>query len=229
MDVCGWRGEIIMYALEVIQQELHEDIARFGRITYVKKGEILMRPEECMEHFFIILEGRVKISQINFENGKEQILYLLAKGDMYDIISLLDGKLHENVAMALDDVKLLVFPIELFREWIETKPSFNKLFFPYVAKQLRDVETLATDLSLYDTTTRLVKLIARNIEQQGDKQTLKLINNLSHDELANLIGTVRKVLNRNLQALKKEGLIDIKRKEIRIKDSQNLLEHLPEE
>ncbi len=218
-----------MYALEVIQQELHEDIARFGRITYVKKGEILMRPEECMEHFFIILEGRVKISQINFENGKEQILYLLAKGDMYDIISLLDGKLHENVAMALDDVKLLVFPIELFREWIETKPSFNKLFFPYVAKQLRDVETLATDLSLYDTTTRLVKLIARNIEQQGDKQTLKLINNLSHDELANLIGTVRKVLNRNLQALKKEGLIDIKRKEIRIKDSQNLLEHLPEE
>jgi len=218
-----------MYALEKIQQELHEDITRFGRITYIKKGEILMRPEECLEHFFIILEGRVKISQINFANGKEQILYLLSKGDMYDIISLLDGKLHENVVMALDDVKLLVFPIELFREWIETKPSFNKLFFPYVAKQLRDVETLATDLSLYDTTTRLVKLIARNIDQEGDKQTLKLINNLSHDELASLIGTVRKVLNRNLQALKKEGLIDIKRKEIHIKDSQNLLEHLPTE
>jgi len=216
-----------VYALEVIQQELHEDIAHFGRITYIKKGEILMRPEECLEHFFIILEGRVKISQINFENGKEQILYLLSKGDMYDIISLLDGKLHENVVMALDDVKLLVFPIELFRKWIETKPSFNKLFFPYVAKQLRDVETLATDLSLYDTTTRLVKLIARNLDQEGDKQTLKLINNLSHDELASLVGTVRKVLNRNLQALKKEGLIDIKRKEIHIKDSQNLLEHLP--
>jgi CRP-like cAMP-binding protein len=218
-----------MYALDVIQQELHEDIARFGRVSFVKKGEVLMRPEECLEHFFVILEGRVKVSQINFENGKEQILYLLSKGDMYDVVTLLDGQSHENVAMALDDVKLLVFPIELFRGWIETKPSFNKLFLPYVAKQLRDVETLASDLSLYDTTTRLIKLIARNIEQQGDTQTLKLINNLSHDELASLIGTVRKVLNRNLQSLKKEGLIDIKRKEIRIKDSQNLLEHLPEE
>ncbi|AFL67754.1 Crp/Fnr family transcriptional regulator [Sulfurospirillum barnesii] len=216
-----------MYALEVIQQELHEDIARFGRVSFVKKGEVLMRPEECLEHFFVLLEGRVKISQINFENGKEQILYLLSKGDMYDVVSLLDGKMHENMAMALDDVKLLVFPIELFREWIETKPSFNKLFFPYVAKQLREMENLASDLSLYDTTTRLVKLIAKNIEKEGDKQTLKLINNLSHDELANLIGTVRKVLNRNLQSLKKEGLIDIKRKEIYIKDSQNLLEHLP--
>jgi len=182
-----------------------------------------------MEHFFVILEGRVKISQINFENGKEQILYLLTNGDMYDIITLLDAKVHENVAMALDDVKLLVFPIELFREWIETKPSFNKLFLPYVAKQLRDVETLASDLSLYDTTTRLVKLIAKNIEKQGDQQTLKLINNLSHEELASLVGTVRKVLNRNLQTLKKQGLIDVKRKEIFIKDSQNLLEHLPEE
>ena len=112
-----------MYALEVIQQELKEDIERFGRVVHVSKGEILMRPEECMEHFFVILEGRVKISQINFENGKEQILYLLSKGDMYDIITLLDAKVHENVAMALDDVTLLVFPIELFREWIETKPS----------------------------------------------------------------------------------------------------------
>ena len=216
-----------MYALDVIQEELHDDITRFGRVSFVKKGDTLMRPEECLEHFFVILEGRVKISQINFENGKEQILYLLSKGDMYDVVSLLDGKPHENIAMALDDVKLLVFPIELFREWIETKPSFNRLFFPYVAKQLRNVENLASDLSLYDTTTRLVKLIARNIEQEGDKQTLKLINNLSHEELANLIGTVRKVLNRNLQALKKEGLIDIKRKEIYIKDSQNLFEHLP--
>ncbi|QIR76458.1 Crp/Fnr family transcriptional regulator [Sulfurospirillum diekertiae] len=218
-----------MYALDVIQQELKEDIARFGRVVYVNKGKILMRPEECMEHFFVILEGRVKISQINFETGKEQILYLLSNGDMYDIITLLDAKVHENVAMALDNVKLLVFPIELFREWIETKPSFNKLFLPYVAKQLREVETLASDLSLYDTTTRLVKLIAKNIETQGDKQTLKLINNLSHEELASLVGTVRKVLNRNLQSLKKQGLIDIKRKEIFIKDSQNLLEHLPEE
>ena len=218
-----------MYALEVIERELHDDMTRFGRVTHVKKGDTLMRPEECLEHFFVILEGRVKVSQINFETGKEQILYLLTKGDMYDVVTLLDAKEHENVAMALDDVKLLVFPIELFREWVETKPSFNKLFFPYVAKQLRAVETLASDLSLYDTTTRLVKLIARNIEKEGDTQTLKLINNLSHEELANLIGTVRKVLNRNLQALKKEGLIDIKRKEICIKDSQNILEHLPSE
>ena len=207
-----------MYALEVIEQELHEDINRFGRVSHVKKGDTLMRPEESLEHFFVLLEGRVKVSQINFETGKEQILYLLSKGDMYDVVSLLDGKVHENVAMALDDVKLLVFPIELFREWVATKPSFNKLFLPYVGKQLRSMENLASDLSLYDTTTRLVKLIARNIEQEDGKQTLKLINNLSHEELANLIGTVRKVLNRNLQALKKEGLIDIKRKEIYIKE-----------
>ena len=41
-----------MYALDVIQQELHEDISRFGRVSHVKKGDTLMRPEECLEHFF---------------------------------------------------------------------------------------------------------------------------------------------------------------------------------
>ncbi|MDD3324355.1 MAG: Crp/Fnr family transcriptional regulator [Sulfurospirillaceae bacterium] len=217
-----------MYALDVIQKELKEDIERFGRVTHFKKGETLMRPEETLSHFFVILEGRVKVSQVNFETGKEQILYLLSKGDMYDVVTLLDAKEHENIVLALDDVKLLVFPIELFREWIETKPSFNKLFLPYVAKQLRDVETLATDLSLYDVTTRLIKLISRNIEKKGAKQTLKLINNLSHEEIASLVGTVRKVLNRNLQKLKEDGLIDVKRKEICLKDFQNILEHLPD-
>lgn len=217
-----------MQAIEVIEREFKDDIKRFGRVVHVKKGETLMRPEECMEHFFIILEGRVKVSQINFDNGKEQILYLLSKGDMYDVITLLDQKLHENVAISLDDVKLLVFPIELFREWIETKPSFNKLFLPYVAKQLREVEALAADLSLYDTLTRLINLITRNIETKDDAQTLRLINDLSHEELASMVGTVRKVLNRNLQKLKKEGLIDIKRKQICLKDSKKLLDQLPE-
>lgn len=218
-----------MYPLDVIQQELKDDVERFGRIVHFAKGESIMCSKETMEYFFVIIEGRVKVSQINLETGKEQILYLLEKGDMYDVVTLLDGKVHENSVSALDNVKVLVFRIELFRGWIETRPSFNKLFLPYVVKQLRDIEALATNLSLYDTSTRLIKLIANNLDLKENSQKLKLINNLPHEELASLIGTVRKVLNRNLQKLKKEGFLDIQRKQIHIKDSKHLLEQLPKE
>lgn len=215
-----------MYSLDVIQQELKDDVEQFGSVIHFLKGENIMSPDETMKYFFVIIEGRVKVSQINLETGKEQVLYLLTKGDMYDVVTLLDGQIHENSVSALDNVKVLVFRIEIFRGWIETRPSFNKLFLPYVVRQLRDIEELATNLSLYDTSTRLIKLIASNLDLEQNSQKLKLINNLPHEELASLIGTVRKVLNRNLQKLKKEGFLDIQRKQIHIKDSEHLLKQL---
>lgn len=55
-----------------------------------------------------------------------------------------------------------------------------------------------------------------------------LIQDLSHEEIASMIGTVRKVLNRNIQKLKHDGIIDIKRKNIEIQDMQQLLDKLPD-
>ncbi|OQX58508.1 MAG: hypothetical protein B5M52_05360, partial [Helicobacteraceae bacterium 4484_230] len=53
---------------------------------------------------------------------------------------------------------------------------------------------------------------------------VKLINDLSHEALAQMIGSVRKVVNLNIQELKKEGIIDASRGNLSVKDLQALLE-----
>jgi CRP-like cAMP-binding protein len=209
------------------QSRLHRDIERYGKVEFFERGEMLYTPEEMSRIFFFVLKGRIKISQINLEDSKEQTLKILSHGDMYDVVTLLDGKIHETLLHALDRVTILVFPIEVVRKWMQSDPSFNKLLFPYIAQQLREIETLALDLSFYDTSTRLLRLIARNIDHHHTGK-LRLIHDLPHEEIASIIGTVRKVLNRNIQKLKQEGIIDVERKNIRLKDSQKLLENLPE-
>jgi len=52
------------------------------------------------------------------------------------------------------------------------------------------------------------------------------VDNLKHEDIASMIGTVRKVLSRALQKLKKDGVIELSRKNIRIKDFQKLLDKL---
>ena len=104
--------------------------------------------------------------------------------------------------------------------------TFNKLLFPYIAKQFRQMEELALDLSFYDTFHRLLKLLSKNIDDNNPSK-LHLIHDLSHEELASLIGTVRKVLNRHIQQLKNDGIIDVKHKNIELKDTQKLLDNLP--
>ena len=212
--------------IEIIQTRLHNDVEKYGEVQLFSKGDNVGSPEWMQKKFFFVLEGRIKVSQINLKDGKEQTLKILTAGDMYDVVTLLDMKIHDNLLYALDAVKVIVFPIEIVREWTQKDPIFNKLLFPYIAQQFRDIEELALDLSFYNTSERLLKLISKNINHKNPAK-LNLIHNLPHEELASLIGTVRKVLNRHIQKLKKAGIIDVKRKNIEIKNTQKLIDNLP--
>jgi CRP-like cAMP-binding protein len=214
------------YDIEIfnsLSDTLKNEINRHAKLVHFKKGEYFFNAEDSMKHFYIFLSGKVKVYQINLENAKEQTIFLLGLGDMYDTITLLDGKVHEVISEVLEDGEALCLPIEKVREWIDTNPAFNKIFFPYIASQMRKVEELATDLSLYSTSERLIKLILGNITPRGVKS---LLHNLSRTEIANLIGTVRHVVDRHINELKDDGAIEVKRKQIIIKDIQKLIKKL---
>ena len=192
----------------------------------IEKGESPFTFIDTQKYFYFILSGKIKISQINTDTSKEQTTHLLTRGDMFDVVTLLDGMSHEYIATALETTKMVQVPIDSVRERINSDPEFNRFFFPYLGKQMRSLENLAIDLSLYDVYQRLLRLIARNIQQTDDGLDLHLINDLSNEELAALVGTVRKVLNRNLQKLKKEGIINISRKKLTLQDLDALFDSL---
>jgi CRP-like cAMP-binding protein len=212
-----------------LSDQLIDEINRVGVIREYGKGEPAMDSDDTLRHFYIILEGRIKVYQYNPQNNREQTLYLLGPHDMFDVLTVLDGRRHEVMTEALDDVKVLELPIEKVREWLETNPAFNRAFFPYMARQMRQVEELATDLSLYDTSTRLMKLILKNLDMKSPMKHLGLLQNLPHEEIASLIGTVRHVVNRHLQQLKKEGILNIERKKLAVNDVEKLLEKVEDE
>jgi len=181
---------------------------------------------DTQNYFYFILYGKVKISQINFETSKEQILYLLSSGDMFDISTLLDNKTNDYLIEVLEESELVEVPINDVRELLAKDPSFQSFFFPYIAKQLRGMEELAVDLSLYDVYQRLIHLFAKYIDQSDTLTKLKTIDTLSHEELASMVGSVRKVVNRTLQKMKKDGIVELSRKQIKLLDLKKLLDKL---
>lgn len=194
----------------------------------VPKGEVPFTPDETLRYFYFIADGRIKISQIHPQTAKEQTLQILARGDMFDLITLLDATPHDYTATALEESRIVQVPIAQVRNLIQNDPAFYRYFFPYLARQMRQMEALAVDLSLYDVYERILRLLGRNLHEEDNAHHLDLINDLSHEELAALVGTVRKVLNRSLQKLKDEGIIDISRKQLNIKDLEKLLDKIEE-
>ncbi|WP_281951837.1 Crp/Fnr family transcriptional regulator [Nitrosophilus kaiyonis] len=212
-----------------ILSNLHSDffttIKQKGKIKEFIKGSYPLTSEDTLKYFYIILEGRLKISQINPQNAKEQTIDILTTGDMFDIIPLLDNKPHDVLTFALDNCKVFEIEIDTIRDLIYTNPEFNKLFLPYIAKNLRHLENLAVELSLFDTSTRLIRLFLKNLDFKNSNK-LKLINDLPHEEIASLIGTVRHVVNRHIQQLKKEGILQVERKKLILKNIDALLNKL---
>jgi len=214
---------------KTLDKELINEIKKHSRIITYLEGSPAMDSDTTLKCFYIIYDGLIKVYSYNPKNNREQTLYLLKRNDFFDILTLLDGKYHEVMTTAIETTRVIELPIQKVREWISTKPEFNKLFFPYMAKQMREVEELATDISLYDTSTRLMKLLLKNIDLKHPVKELGLLQKLSHEEIASMIGSVRAVVNRYLQQLKKEGIIDIKRKKIAINDVAELLQRVENE
>jgi len=158
--------------------------------------------------FYILLSGRGKISVFNPETGREHILFLAGPGDAFDMISLLDGERHDSIATALEEVHYLTVPVDVARYWIEKNPEFNRTLLPYIGKQMRYLADQVEDIALYDTETRLARLILRHAtENSSPTNGIDLINDLSQETLASMIGTVRVVVARHWQKWKQEDVV----------------------
>ena len=209
-----------------IEEKIIENILKdFTPITFAKRT--IIDYSATQEFIFIILKGRVKLSKINPENGHEFIVSILKEGDVFDVISFLEGKEHEINIESIDEIELLKTSVVTARNWLNNNPDFNKNFLPYLGKTMHFLEDSASDLALYDTITRLAKLILRNTNisnKKNDNFSVKLINDLSHEALSQMIGSVRKVVNLNIQVLKKEGIITSVRGSLSVKNLQKLLD-----
>jgi CRP-like cAMP-binding protein len=104
-------------------------------------------------------------------------------------------------------------------------PIFGEIVLKYVAGQIRHVEELASDLTLLDTKERLIKLIIENVEKSRQTGN-NMLENLSHAEIAKLIGTVRHVVDRHIKQLKAEGILETGRRKLALKNLEKLQEKL---
>ena len=202
-----------------------QDMLRIFHYGTYAKGETAISPEQASDRLYTIISGRAKVSVYNPDSGREHILFLLGPGEGFDLISLLDGEWHDAVATALDDLEVLSTTVQQAREWINQHPDFNRTFLPYLGQQMHKLADQVADLSLYDTEARLARLILRNLVSDKLTQEIPpLINDLSQETLASMIGSVRVVVTRHLLKWKEKKIISGRRGRWTLLDFKALLE-----
>ena len=209
-----------------LDKNILKEIIKHSQECRWQKDETI-DPLEATKYLFIIISGRLKLSQIDINSGRSATLFLLSNGDIYDVFSLLDGKEHLVEPVPLDNMELLKLPLERARQFIKEHPKFNEAFLPYLGKRMRELEGFSESLVFHDTLTRLANLILKHTHKCKDEESkhhpVELINNLSHEAIAELIGSVRTVVSLQMKKLKDEKIVINHKGHLVVKDLEKLI------
>jgi len=185
-----------------------------------KKVCVLDTHEICYKFYFII-SGRLKVYNYNMYKDRQLTLFMLKGNDIFDIFSLIACVQHQVYYETLDEAEILSIPLPAMKLWIKNNPDFNKNLSAYVIEKMCYLQKYVADMVFEDAPSRLAYLIYKNLNFNSNE--LETINDLTHQELAAMIGTTRAVINRHLQNFKEEGILNMGRKRIAVLDLPHLM------
>ena len=133
-------------------------------------------------------------------------------------MALLGTKMHNTFAEAVDDCLICVMSRTDLERLILSKPQVALRILEITGKRLREAEERLENMAFKGIPARLASMLLRLAEEQGDDS----ITGLTHQDLAESVGTYRETATQVLNDLKSSGLIEIGRKRIVILDKARL-------
>ena len=194
-----------------------DELNRITTMSAVPKGRVFYRPEEPGEVLFILKEGRVQLYRISPE-GKKLVITTLGPHTLFGEMALLGAKLHNTFAEAIEDCLICVMSRTDLERLILGKPQVALRILDITGKRLREAEERLENMAFKGIPARLASLLLR----LGEEQSSETITGLTHQDLAESVGTYRETATQVLNDLKSEGFIEIGRKRIVIQDREGL-------
>ncbi|MBI3287435.1 MAG: Crp/Fnr family transcriptional regulator [Chloroflexi bacterium] len=195
--------------------ELEEWDRSFTMIT-TPAGKIFYTPEEMGEVLFLLKKGRVQLYRISRE-GKKLVIDTLGPGTLFGEMALVGQGMHDTFAEAVEDCLLCVMSRADLERLLTKKPAVALRIFELVGQRLMDVEARLEDIAFKSVPARLASLLVRLAKEHGS-----LITGLTHQDLADTVGTYRETTTQTLNQFKAQGLISIGRKRIEILNLEGL-------
>lgn len=186
-------------SIPFLEPQLIDEIIDEGVVKEIKKNTIILEEGTYVKMIPIVMRGLVK--GFTKYKEKELLLYYIHPSESC-IMSFAAGLNNETSkinAITVEDSEILLLPSLKVQAWIKKYPNFSRLFFNQYDKRYEDLVSTINHL-IYD------KLDVRLYDYLKDKAVVLHQNEieLTHQQIANELGTAREVVSRLLKKLEKE-------------------------
>jgi len=197
------------------------------RAKTFSSGTPIYLPADQADSVLLLATGRVKIGSFT-EEGKQTILAFIEPGELFGELSLLGAEQREEYAEAIEKSTVVLIPGTVMQDLLTNNPDVSLGITRIFGLRRQKIERRLKSLLFRSNRERLVHLLLELAEQYGKRvpEGLELGIKLSHQDLANVIGSTRETVTVVLGELQLEGRLKLGRRKIVLTDVVQLAESI---
>ena len=207
--------------LKSLSKEELKNISNHKDSLNFKKGDVLFTEGNVLNGVYCIKEGIGKLTRLS-SNGKEQIVRFVKGGDMLGYRSILSEEPVTLTITVMKEMKACYIPKKEIFDSIKENPNFSLDMMKVVCHDLRDANTTITNMAQKSVKERLADTLLFLKETFGINEEGFLSIVLTREELSSVIGTATESAIRLLSEFKKNGVIGLEGKKVKILDEAEL-------
>ncbi len=199
-----------------LEDELKMEIESQCQIITVEKNQVLAEAGKYMKVIPLVLNGSIRVFRQDNELDREILLYYIDVGEtcMMSLVASFADMISQVHARTEKRSELLLIPTTKVRDWQIKYPKWNNFIIQTFLKRYTELLTAFNDLSFKNIDDRLLTFLKNFYKRNGDGKGGIFI---THQELANELGTARVVISRLLKSMENEGMLELKRGKIELK------------
>lgn len=176
-----------------------------------RRRETIFTAWDPSDRVYLLRSGRVKLYMLSDE-GREITLAIMEPGDIFGETALVNPAARQVFAEALDDATVAVIGLADFEALMRGQPGVALKVTQAIGQQLIRTQRQVESLAFADVSTRLARFLLGQMAERGERQNgqgVRLPLALTHQEMANLLGTTRETLTSTLNRFVDAGVLAV--------------------
>lgn len=190
--------------------ELLEKLYQYSMQKQYSAGAVILNENAYIRAIPIVIRGTLKVIRTE-EDGREILLYYIKAGESC-IMSFLGGLHNEKSkvrAEVEEDAEILFLPMDKVSLFIREYPGWLDYIFRLYHKRFEELLEIINAIAFKKVDERLLTLLYKKRDLTGNNTV-----NITHEQLANELGTARVVVSRLLKQLEENGTVQLGRNKI---------------
>lgn len=185
-----------------------DELFAAGRLRNYENAAQISHPEVAPNRAFRCVSGTIKVTKL-LVSGREILITILQAGAVWSDRAVLNGYWKGVFLETMEPAQIVSVEAAAFERVMRASPDLLALFMLQISEQVADALTLLDDFRGRDIAPRLARILVRFCKQFGvpTERGVRIELPLTHQDLANMIGTARETVSRNMALLRHQGIV----------------------